>query len=75
MIIETQLPARHLGDSGDVEGSEKANQIKEGTYDVFYGPVVDIDGNIRINKGENMPDEMLLHAFDWYVRGVNIHEE
>jgi len=55
--------------------NEKAGQIGDGTFDVFFGPVVDMDGNLRVNEGENMPDEMLLNAFDWYVRGVNIHEE
>ena len=38
-------------------------------------PIVDVNGNIRINEGENMPDEMLLNAFDWYVKGVHIHEK
>lgn len=54
---------------------EKMEQLGSGDFDVFYGPVMDTDGNIRINAGENMPDEMLLNAFDWYVKGVNIHEE
>ena len=54
---------------------KKMKQLNEGTLDVFYGPVLDVNGNIRINEGENMPDEMLLNAFDWYVKGVHIHEE
>lgn len=55
--------------------TEKAEQIGTGTYDVFYGPVADMDGTIKIREGENMPDDMLLNAFDWYVEGVNIHVE
>lgn len=54
---------------------EKMEQINNGSFDVFYGPIEDQQGNIRVSEGENMPDDMLLHAFDWYVRGVNIHEE
>ena len=54
---------------------EKMEQLYSGSYDVFYGPVKDADGNIRIQEGENMPDQMLLDAFDWYVEGVNLHEE
>lgn len=54
---------------------EKMEQINSGNFDVFYGPIEDINGNIRVNEGENVPDEMLLNAFDWYVRGVNIYEE
>ena len=54
---------------------EKMEQLYSGSYDVFYGPVKDANGNIRIQEGENMPDQMLLDAFDWYVEGVNLHEE
>ena len=53
---------------------EKAAALNVGTYDVFYGPVYDMDGNIRIGAGENMPDEALLNQFDWYVKGVNLYE-
>lgn len=54
---------------------EKRDMLDEGTFDVFYGPVVDTDGNLRIGEGENMPDNAMLNAFDWYVEGVNIYEE
>ncbi len=54
---------------------EKMEELWDGTYDVFYGPVMDMDGNLRINIGENMPDEMLLNAFDWYVEGVKLYEK
>lgn len=54
---------------------EKMEQLAAGTFDVFYGPVWDNNGTLRVNEGENMPDEMLLNSFDWYVKGVNIHEE
>ena len=54
---------------------EKRDMLDEGTFDVFYGPVVDTDGNLRIGEGENMPDNAMLNAFDWYVEGVSIYEE
>lgn len=54
---------------------EKLEQLENGSFDVFYGPIADMDGKVRINAGENMPDEMLLNAFDWYVEGVRIYEE
>lgn len=54
---------------------ERMQQLREGTFDVFYGPIWDKEGALRVNEGENMPDEMLLNSFDWYVKGVNIHEE
>lgn len=42
------------------------------SYDVFYGPIKDSDGNIRIDEGESMSDENMLENFDWYVEGVEI---
>lgn len=55
--------------------TEKRAMLDQGTYDVFYGPIVDVDGNIRIGEGENMPDDAMLNSFDWYVEGVCIYEE
>lgn len=55
--------------------AEKKAMLDAGTYDVFYGPVIDNDGNVRILEGENMPDELMLNGFDWYVEGVKIYEE
>lgn len=40
-------------------------------WDVFYGPVKDQEGNIRIKKGENISDDVLLNSFDWFVEGVD----
>lgn len=55
--------------------AEKKAMLDAGTYDVFYGPVVDTEGNVRILEGENMPDEAMINSFDWYVEGVKIYEE
>lgn len=53
---------------------EKEQELYNGTFDVFYGPIVDMEGNIRINEGENMPDDAMLNLFDWYVKGVYVHD-
>ena len=42
---------------------------KDGSYDVFTGPIADQSGKERIAKGERMPDKDLL-VMDWYVKGV-----
>lgn len=50
---------------------ETASQkFLSGTFDVFYGPVTDTDGNVRIREMESMTDNEMLSAFDWYVDGV-----
>lgn len=56
------------------EVEKELNRIQRGEFDVFYGPVKDQDGNIRVEEGENMSDEVLLNRFDWYVEGVAFYE-
>lgn len=53
---------------------EEKEKFKNGTFDVFYGPVTDRDGKLRIEEGESMTDETMLDAFDWYVEGVILNE-
>ncbi|MGN0167602.1 MAG: BMP family ABC transporter substrate-binding protein [Acetatifactor sp.] len=50
-------------------------RMEEGTFDVFYGPIYDRDGRIRVAEGESMTDDAMLNSFDWYVDGVVIDEE
>jgi len=58
--------------SAIVENEKK--RIETGTYDVFYGPIRDNKGNLRIKDGESMTDDEMLNAFDWFVEGVKICE-
>lgn len=60
-----------------IEDKVKKEQEKfvSGTYDVFYGPIKDNKGKIRVKKGESMSDETMLNEFDWFVEGVVINEK
>ncbi len=49
---------------------EKRTRIRNGEWDVFFGPIKDRDGNIRVAEGESMTDYSMLNEFDWYVEGV-----
>ena len=53
---------------------EESARLKSGTYDVFYGPIKDQNGTIRIAEGSSMSDKAMLNDFDWYVEGVVIEE-
>ena len=53
---------------------EEYEKMKNGTFDVFYGPVYDNEGNLRIAEGESMTDNAMLSDFDWYVEGVSVDE-
>ena len=41
-----------------------------GTFDVFYGPITDHEGQERVKKGQSMTDDHMLNDFFWYVEGV-----
>ena len=54
--------------------AEKVDEAREklmnGTFDVFYGPITDNEGNIRVKEGQSMTDEAMLNDMFWYVEGV-----
>lgn len=53
---------------------EAMERLKNGSFDVFYGPIWDNEGKLRVEDGESMSDEVMLNAFDWFVDGVMIYE-
>lgn len=54
--------------------SAERKRLNDGTFDVFYGPIYDNNGKLRIGEGESMTDNAMLNEFDWYVEGVVIDE-
>lgn len=44
--------------------------IISGSWDVFTGPIVDQEGNLRVKEGESLTDEEML-SMDWFVEGVS----
>lgn len=52
------------------EVDREKQKILNGTFDVFYGPVYDNYGTLRVREGENLPDAELLYGMYWYVDGV-----
>ena len=49
---------------------EERARLMSGTFDVFYGPIKDNEGNIRVKEGQSMTDDSMLNDFFWYVEGV-----
>ena len=49
-------------------------RMKSGGFDVFFGPIRDNTGRLRVEAGESMPDDKMLNHFDWYVEGVTVEE-
>jgi simple sugar transport system substrate-binding protein len=53
-----------------VAASDKVvNGYKDGSYDVFTGPIYDQVGTMKVPKGERMSLKDLA-TIDWYVKGV-----
>lgn len=53
----------------EIVESEK-ERLLSGSFDVFYGPIEDNQGKLRVDDGESMTDADMLEHFDWYVKGV-----
>jgi basic membrane protein A and related proteins len=58
-----------LPDNAKAAGDKVIAGWKDGSYDVFTGPIVDQDGKERVAKGQRMEDKDLA-VIDWYVKGV-----
>ncbi len=53
---------------------EAKERFASRSFDVFYGPVMDNEGRLRVPEGESMSDDEMLNRFDWYVEGVIVEE-
>jgi len=49
--------------------AEEKEKIINGNWDVFWGPIKDQDGEIRVPEGQKMTDKEML-SISWFVEGV-----
>lgn len=47
----------------------KKQEIIDGKFDVFWGPIKDQNGNIKVAEGEKLTDKEMLEMM-WFVEGV-----
>ena len=52
------------------EVTQMTQQLNDGEFDVFYGPIRDTTGTLRVPAGENLTDHELFDQMGWYVEGV-----
>lgn len=45
-------------------------RFKSRKWGVFYGPIYDQNGVLRVAMDEAMSDEEILQKFDWFVQGI-----
>jgi len=48
---------------------QRKQDLIQGRFDVFWGPVRDQSGNVRIADGEKPSDAVLL-GMNWFVEGI-----
>lgn len=73
-IVELAPLTGNVVSGAQAKVDEAKQKLEKGGFDVFYGQIKDQNGRIRVQRGENMSDEMMLNNFDWYVEGVVIDE-
>ncbi len=47
----------------------KSEEMKNHTWDVFYGEIKDQEGNVKVASGAHLTDAEML-SIDWFVEGV-----
>ena len=47
----------------------KKQEIIQGEWDVFFGPIKAQDGTVKVPEGQSMTDEEML-SMDWFVYGI-----
>lgn len=73
-VVSLAPLSKHVDESTAAYINEELRKMQQDYYDVFYGPIKDNSGRIRIKNGENISDEALTQLLDWYVEGVVIDE-
>ena len=73
-VVSLAPLSKHVDESTAAYINEELRKMQQDYYDVFYGPIKDNTGRIRIKSGENISDEALTQLLDWYVEGVVIDE-
>ncbi len=71
-IVGLSALSHHVDVQTKVKVEAANERLRSGGFDVFYGPIRDNTGRLRIEAGEAMPDDEMLNHFDWYVEGVAI---
>lgn len=69
-IVSLAPLSRNVKSGIQTKIDEEAQKFRSRTFDVFYGPVTDTEGNVRVREMESMTDTEMLNSFDWYVEGV-----
>ena len=59
-----------VGEDNRSRIEDVGRQLRYTNRDVFYGPVRDRSGRVRIPAGQNISDQAIVSRMDWYVQGI-----
>ncbi len=60
---------------GTAQAVEAAQErLIDGDWDVFFGPIYDNSGALRVEEGTSLSDDYLLNDLTWFVEGVDSAE-
>ncbi len=74
-VLALSAFSRHIDVRTEAEIEAANSRLRGMDFDVFYGPIRDNTGRIRVEAGESMTDDEMLNHFDWYVEGVEIEKQ
>lgn len=69
-IMELSDLTRNVEDTIRQVVEDERLRLTQGKFDVFFGPIEDNQGNVRVGEDESMTDDAMLNQFNWYVKGV-----
>lgn len=69
-VVKLATLTKNVKEGTSVFLHKEHERLESGRFDVFYGPIKDNKGNLRVKIGQNITDKYLLEKFDWYVEGV-----
>lgn len=73
-IVSISPLTKNVKPGTEAEVRKAEDRLVSREFDVFYGPIRDNQGQLRVYEGESMSDEEMLNKFDWYVEGVTVDE-
>ncbi len=74
-IVDLAPFTSHVNPEAIALVASEREKMLNGSFDVFYGPIKDNSGTIRINEGESMSDSDMFNQFNWFVMGVKTDEK
>lgn len=68
-VVSLAALTENAPEGAEAKIAEYESKIKEGTFNVFQGPISNQNGELKVDSGKIMEDKDIL-SFNWFVQGV-----